>query len=97
MKVVLELRFGYSKCHFFGLKDGQFWQKRLLSDHKKWHFGWPDQNSMNTFIVYARIHVTKKSIFQNTPTSLQCSAQRVPEPDPLPEISFDTRPDPIQF
>ena len=25
------------------------------------------------------------------------SAQRVPEPDPLPSISFDTRPDPIQF
>ena len=29
--------------------------------------------------------------------SLQISAQRVPEPDPLPGISFDTRPDPIQF
>ena len=26
-----------------------------------------------------------------------CSAQRVPEPDPLPGISLDTRPDPIQF
>ena len=26
-----------------------------------------------------------------------CSAQRVPEPDPLPGISFDTRPDPIHF
>ena len=25
------------------------------------------------------------------------SAQRVPEPDPLPDISFDTQPDPIQF
>ena len=25
------------------------------------------------------------------------SAQRVPEPDPIPGISFDTRPDPIQF
>ena len=25
------------------------------------------------------------------------SVQRVPEPDPLPGISFDTRPDPIQF
>ena len=25
------------------------------------------------------------------------SAQRVPEPDPLPGISFDIRPDPIQF
>ena len=31
---------------------------------------------------------------------LEChipSAQRVPEPDPLPGISFNTRPDPIQF
>ena len=27
----------------------------------------------------------------------KCSVQRVPEPDPLPGISFDTRPDPIQF
>ena len=25
------------------------------------------------------------------------SAQQVPKPDPLPGISFDTRPDPIQF
>ena len=25
------------------------------------------------------------------------SAQWVPEPDPLPGISFDTRPNPIQF
>ena len=25
------------------------------------------------------------------------SAQRVPEPDPLPSIFFNTRPDPIQF
>ena len=25
------------------------------------------------------------------------SAQRVPEPDPIPGIFFDTRPDPIQF
>ena len=25
------------------------------------------------------------------------SAQRVPKPDPLPSISFATRPDPIQF
>ena len=28
---------------------------------------------------------------------LLSSAQRVPEPDPLPGISFDTPPDPIQF
>ena len=29
--------------------------------------------------------------------ALGTSDQRVPEPDPLPGISFDTRPDPIQF
>ena len=28
---------------------------------------------------------------------IMISAQRVPEPDPIPGISFDTRPDPIQF
>ena len=28
---------------------------------------------------------------------LQISVQRVPEPDPIPIISFDTRPDPIHF
>ena len=27
----------------------------------------------------------------------RASVQRVPEPDPLPGIPFDTRPDPIQF
>ena len=36
---------------FFGLKDGHFWQKGPFSDHKKWHFQWPNQNSKNTFIV----------------------------------------------
>ena len=34
------------------------------------------------------------SLGQSRPTA---SAQRVPEPDPLPGISFDTQPDPIQF
>ena len=33
---------------------------------------------------------------KNPPGTMN-SAQRVPEPDPLPGISFDTRPDPIQF
>ena len=28
---------------------------------------------------------------------IRSSALRVPEPDPIPGISFDTRPDPIQF
>ena len=32
-----------------------------------------------------------------TLSELSSSAQRVPEPDPLPGIYFDTRPDPIQF
>ena len=30
-------------------------------------------------------------------TQVLYSVQRVPEPDPIPGISFDTRPDPIQF
>ena len=30
-------------------------------------------------------------------TAVAGSAQRVPEPNPLPGISLDTRPDPIQF
>ena len=51
IKVVLEFRFGHSKCHFFGLKDGHFWQKWLFSDHKKWHFWWQNQNSKTAFIV----------------------------------------------
>ena len=33
------------------IKDGHFWQKWPFSDHKKWHFEWPNQNSMTTFIV----------------------------------------------
>ena len=57
--------------------------------------------------------ITNKWIFCNNLNSLQLnaffqkknmtvvwliiSAQRVPEPDSLPGISFDTRPDPIQF
>ena len=40
-----------AKCHFFGLKDWHFWQKWPFSDHKKWHFEWPNQNSKTTFIV----------------------------------------------
>ena len=51
IKVVLEFWFDSSKCHFFGLKNGHFWQKWLFSDHKKWHFWWQNQNSKTTFIV----------------------------------------------
>ena len=50
--MVLEFWFGHSKCHFLGLKDGHFWQKCLFLDHKKWHFGCPNQNSKTTFIVH---------------------------------------------
>ena len=42
---------GHLKCHFLDLKDGHFWQKCLFLDHKKWHFGCPNQNSKTTFIV----------------------------------------------
>ena len=48
---VLEFWFFHQKCHFLGLKDGHFWQKWPFSDHKKWHFQWPNQNSKTTFIV----------------------------------------------
>ena len=47
--------------------------------------------------------VAKSDIFrhkcseQGVRPSVSRSVQRVPEPDPLPGISFDTRPDPIQF
>ena len=34
---------------------------------------------------------------QVTPEEARSSAQQVPEPDPLPDIYFDTRPDPIHF
>ena len=48
---VLEFRFGHSKCHLFSLQDGNFWQKWIFSDHKKWHFKWPNRNSKTTFRV----------------------------------------------
>ena len=34
IKVVLKFWFGHWKCHFFGLKDGHFWQKWPFLDHK---------------------------------------------------------------
>ena len=46
----------------------------------------------NIFII--RIQVL---CFDGTLESTICSAQRVPEPDPLSGISFDTRPDMILF
>jgi len=44
-------------------------------------------------------NIKKKVPFQKAEEEeeVASSAQRVPEPDPLPGISFDTRPDPIQF
>ena len=39
------------KVPLFGLKDGHFWQKWPFSDHKKWHFEWPNRVSKTTFIV----------------------------------------------
>ena len=37
------------------------------------------------------------TVERNNSNNNKTSAQRVPKPDPLPGISFDTRPDPIQF
>ena len=45
-------------------------------------------------------HPEVQEAFSYTPVKILVlgdSVQRVPEPDPLPGISFDTRPDPIQF
>ena len=51
--------------HFlpFGLKDGHFWQKWLLLDHKKWHFWWQNQNSKTTFIVQTIPKYCSKGIY----------------------------------
>ena len=46
--------------------------------------------SKNTSVRSAVKSVLEDSAFKS-------SVQRVPEPDPLPGISSDTRPDPIQF
>ena len=41
----------FGKYQRSGLKDWHFWQKWTFSDHKKWHFEWPNRNSKTTFIV----------------------------------------------
>ena len=43
---------------------------------------------MTNSMTKGKVRIKKKEVVD--------SAQRVPEPDPLPGISFDTRPDPIQ-
>ena len=55
-------------------------------------------------MIYTAGSIDHKPILQRRSSLLTISsqyhavsAQRVPEPDPLPGISFDTRPDPIQF
>ena len=51
IKVVLETRFGHSKCHFLWSENGHFCQKCQSLRPQKWHFEWPNQNSKTTFIV----------------------------------------------
>ena len=51
-------------------------------------------NTVKVFI-YALIYTTSLGLFFTK--VVVGSAQRVPEPDPLPGISSDTRPDPVQF
>ena len=63
IKVVLEFWLCHQKCHFFGLKNGHFWQKWLFSDHKKWHFWWQNQNSKTTFIVQTIPKYCSKGIY----------------------------------
>ena len=75
------------------------------------HFTQYLQGKSTNFPRYRKYFVSN-AIFHDHPretiyifliNSLDCtrcpdsSAQRVPEPDPLPGISFDTRPYPIQF
>ena len=44
-----------------------------------------------------QVHSTSGHLLSEGVVHPAISVQRVPEPDPLPGISFDTRPDPIQF
>ena len=53
--------------------------------------------SVSVSIKILSCHTVIKSQDQHLVQLIKFSAQRVPEPDPLPGISFDTRPDPIQF
>ena len=61
--MVLEFWFCHRKFHFFGLKNGHFWQKWLFSDHKKWHFWWQNQNSKTTFIVQTIPKYCSKGVY----------------------------------
>ena len=55
-------------------------------------------NKLSTTFSHVEIQDLKDSLGLEILQLLYiASAQQVPEPDPLPGISFDTRPDPIQF
>ena len=49
------------------------------------------------FTMHLKTKFLKAIDFEVQDMAVIDSAQRVPKPDPIPGISFDTRPDPIQF
>ena len=52
----------------------------------------------NWYVIFGiKIFLSSRPDPSQDPNFFASSAQRVPEPDPLPGISLDTRPDPIQF
>ena len=60
--------------------------------HSRWHLE-KDIHIIRFLNGFQNVDNNRAKNFQ----SPRGSAQRVPEPDPLPSIFFDSRPDPIQF
>ena len=51
IKVPKEFLFGHPKCHFFVPEYGHFCQKCPSLCAQKWHFGYPNEISLATFII----------------------------------------------
>ena len=78
---------------------GPMWQTINLeikggSDHFHNNRAVAEGDNVSFYAIFCVCKSHGKTLFL---TCLKISAQRVPEPDPLPGISIDTRPDPIQF
>ena len=104
----LYLKLGHDFCHQIVFKeddeDGQ--EKSKDSDNLEGHCGNPKSFSCLghpcvvvgvVAIFYPRCVLRLRVGDNKSDGGPVDSAQRVPEPDPLPGISFDTRPDMIQF
>ena len=76
-------------------RDPAFLPDLLLKPRPSQSYGRSANDVLSQQYSKNRLHQTKDDFVIYT--NLGVSAQRVPEPDPLPGISFDTRPDPIQF